>query len=99
MDLAYNIANTLLNGGTMVKNGKYGYRIRDRNINPVEKVSSKYGYYLKLYALKEDKKQKGVYVVSLQKVRKLSGHTAFKKCYKKQLKSKKDGIPTVITTI
>lgn len=75
------IIKILLSGGTIVNNGQWGIRIRDKKTNPVMKATAR-RFYLMKDILKKNKK--GLWVISPKNILKLHGNSWIKAEYKKQ---------------
>ena len=74
-----NIIKTLLAGGHIVHLGPSGIRLRDKNINPIQKVTA-----IRFRRLKPlmKKTKKGLWVISAGEVLKLRSNSYIKQQYK-----------------
>jgi hypothetical protein len=75
------IANLLIEGGSIVGNSKYGYRVRDAQHNVKYKFRFSTFYYFKDLL----RPRKGMLVLNRTKVRQLHGNTYLKQLYQKQM--------------
>lgn len=75
--LQKDIIECLLDGYTITGNAKYGYRLKDKNGNPVTKFSHRTFHALKDYL----RSQQGIFVANKKHIRSLSKKYWIKKAY------------------